>query len=206
MENYLRFPGQYFDQETGLHYNYFRDYHPGVGRYIEPDPLGLTSFQSYQSINHLYVYSENQPINRLDFYGLLSEDCSDCPGGEWSVFSVPALSLFYGGGGTIARTTFRCKSDKSKVCEGTTVCFCGGAIASVGIGIDFGGMPGETIGVTNAFHKHQLRQFTRGVYLSQGPVSILLTGMVKSIGIGKGWLLGGVAYVTCFTTYLLCNF
>ncbi len=30
----LRFPGQYFDTETGLHYNYFRDYDPGVGRYV----------------------------------------------------------------------------------------------------------------------------------------------------------------------------
>jgi RHS repeat-associated protein len=34
------FPGQYFDQETGLHQNYFRDYDPKMGRYIEPDPIG----------------------------------------------------------------------------------------------------------------------------------------------------------------------
>jgi RHS repeat-associated protein len=39
----LRFPGQYFDAETGLHYNYFRDYEPGVGRYIESDPVGLAA-------------------------------------------------------------------------------------------------------------------------------------------------------------------
>jgi len=37
----LRFPGQYFDQETGLHYNYYRDYDPNTGRYIESDPVGL---------------------------------------------------------------------------------------------------------------------------------------------------------------------
>jgi len=36
----LRFPGQYYDRETGLHYNYFRDYDPGTGRYIESDPMG----------------------------------------------------------------------------------------------------------------------------------------------------------------------
>ncbi|QKW08594.1 DUF3990 domain-containing protein [Streptomyces sp. NA04227] len=37
----LRFPGQYADLETGLHYNYFRHYDPGIGRYTTPDPLGL---------------------------------------------------------------------------------------------------------------------------------------------------------------------
>ncbi|MEX1653959.1 putative T7SS-secreted protein [Streptomyces pseudovenezuelae] len=37
----LRFPGQYFDPETGLHYNYFRYYDPGTARYLSPDPLGL---------------------------------------------------------------------------------------------------------------------------------------------------------------------
>ncbi|MCH0538507.1 RHS repeat protein [Streptomyces sp. MUM 203J] len=38
----LRFPGQYFDPETGLHYNYFRHYDPESARYLSPDPLGLT--------------------------------------------------------------------------------------------------------------------------------------------------------------------
>ncbi|MCX5441309.1 DUF6531 domain-containing protein [Streptomyces sp. NBC_00063] len=37
----LRFPGQYYDPETGLHYNYYRHYDPESARYLTPDPLGL---------------------------------------------------------------------------------------------------------------------------------------------------------------------
>ncbi|GGN83691.1 hypothetical protein GCM10011579_072740 [Streptomyces albiflavescens] len=37
----LRFPGQYYDPESGLHYNYFRYYDPETARYLTPDPLGL---------------------------------------------------------------------------------------------------------------------------------------------------------------------
>ncbi|MGE6737114.1 RHS repeat-associated core domain-containing protein [Streptomyces sp. NPDC059900] len=37
----LRFPGQYYDPETGLHYNHFRTYDPETARYLSPDPLGL---------------------------------------------------------------------------------------------------------------------------------------------------------------------
>jgi RHS repeat-associated protein len=37
----LRLPGQYFDSETGLHYNGYRDYDPSTGRYVQSDPIGL---------------------------------------------------------------------------------------------------------------------------------------------------------------------
>jgi len=60
----LRFPGQYFDQETGTHYNYFRDYEPGTARYVESDPSGLAG-----GIN-TYAYSEGDSIGGTDFDGL----------------------------------------------------------------------------------------------------------------------------------------
>ena len=39
--NDMRFPGQWFQFETGLHYNRHRHYDPTLGRYTQPDPLGL---------------------------------------------------------------------------------------------------------------------------------------------------------------------
>ncbi len=59
----LRFPGQYFDQATKLHYNYFRDYDPRLGRYIESDPIGLAG-----GIN-TYAYGRNDPIGHIDPLG-----------------------------------------------------------------------------------------------------------------------------------------
>jgi RHS repeat-associated protein len=64
VENPFRFPGQYYDQETGLHYNYFRYYDPSTGRYITPDPIGLEG-----GIN-LFSYAANNPINHIDTRGL----------------------------------------------------------------------------------------------------------------------------------------
>ena len=60
----IRLPGQYYDAETGHHYNYFRDYYPGVGRYLQADPIGLKG-----GIN-LYGYVYNNPLNWIDFWGL----------------------------------------------------------------------------------------------------------------------------------------
>ena len=60
----LRLPGQYIDQETNLHYNYFRDYDPTLGRYYQSDPIGLDGGPNI----YAYVYS---PLTEIDPNGLM---------------------------------------------------------------------------------------------------------------------------------------
>ncbi|QLL13731.1 RHS repeat-associated core domain-containing protein [Pseudomonas chlororaphis] len=65
IDNPLRFQGQYFDAETGLHYNRHRYYNPGIGRFLTPDPIKLAGgLNSYQ-----YVPS---PTGWVDPLGLMS--------------------------------------------------------------------------------------------------------------------------------------
>jgi RHS repeat-associated protein len=64
--NNFRFPGQYFDQETGLHYNQYRYYDVQTGRYLRVDPIRLMG-----GIN-LYIYADLNPVNSEDPMGLYS--------------------------------------------------------------------------------------------------------------------------------------
>ena len=60
----LRFPGQYAGQESGLFYNYFRNYDASVGRYIQSDPIGLIG-----GLN-TYGYASSSPSMYIDGFGL----------------------------------------------------------------------------------------------------------------------------------------
>ena len=68
-----RFPGQYADGETGLNYNYFRDYDPETGRYVESDPIGLSAG------NNTYGYVKNRPIIAVD------------PSGQFAAVAAPVV-------------------------------------------------------------------------------------------------------------------
>ncbi|MBA6044824.1 RNase A-like domain-containing protein, partial [Pseudomonas lactis] len=84
IDNPLRFQGQYFDAESGLHYNRHRYYNPDIGRYLTPDPVRLAG-----GING-YQYVPN-PTGWVDPLGLSCKKTS-CPEGPYSVI-VPGGGL-----------------------------------------------------------------------------------------------------------------
>jgi RHS repeat-associated protein len=81
LEQPFRFQGQQFDEETGLHYNYFRDYDPTTGRYLQQDPIGLDG-----GIN-TYSYANADPNKYID------------PTGEAGIKNIIQLPWVGGGGG-----------------------------------------------------------------------------------------------------------
>ncbi|WP_304412376.1 RHS repeat-associated core domain-containing protein, partial [Xanthomonas sp. SHU 166] len=69
----MRFPGQRYDALSGLNQNYFRDYEPGTGRYVQSDPIGLEGGIS------TFSYVDSYPLNNYDPKGLKKWDF-DGPG------------------------------------------------------------------------------------------------------------------------------
>uniref|UniRef100_UPI0025E0C7CC RHS repeat-associated core domain-containing protein n=1 Tax=Undibacterium sp. TaxID=1914977 RepID=UPI0025E0C7CC len=113
-----RFPGQVYDRESGLFYNYFRDYDPATGRYVESDPIGLGS-----GIN-TYGYVGGNPISKFDLKGLIEWDGTAL---GWYVGLGP---LSYGKD----RYTLRSPCINGK----RTVVIVEGSYGSVGVGGSYG--------------------------------------------------------------------
>lgn len=86
----MRFPRQYFDEETNLHYNYFRGYDASTGRYTQADPRGtlpdfsdpqrqvaaqtgvaIPEVSTFRDLNHNYGYANQNPVANIDSTGEL---------------------------------------------------------------------------------------------------------------------------------------
>jgi RHS repeat-associated protein len=81
-QNPLRFPGQWFDEETGLHYNFHRYYDPDTARYLTPDPIGV------KGGFHFYAYPLN-PIGWADPLGLAG--CIRTYVRSWKIFLMSGI-------------------------------------------------------------------------------------------------------------------
>jgi RHS repeat-associated protein len=94
--NNLRFAGQYYDAETGLHYNLNRYYDPSTGRYLRTDPYG-------DGLN-LYVYVFNNPVKSIDAWGLCAASRVGDNISQWwdnlHEFIKKPVTSYYGLGGS----------------------------------------------------------------------------------------------------------
>ncbi len=88
ISNNIRFQGQYFDEETGLHYNRYRYYSPYVGRFISKDPIGLLGgYNRYQY--------DPSAVGWIDPLGLAKKEICKASDVSWKGFSAGQLAEHY---------------------------------------------------------------------------------------------------------------
>jgi RHS repeat-associated protein len=183
----LRFAGQYFDNETRLHYNYFRNYDPETGRYISSDPIGLAG-----GLN-TYGYVRGSPLLYIDPLGLFDMNASLGTGG----------SFHYGVVG-LGGTTNLAIDTNGQICIVTQICstFGVGIFANLGISGSIG-TGSQCEGASQ----------TGGIFV-EGGTGITGSGSITTDGKGGNSLLKGVigigaggagGFINCFSRAFCFN-
>ena len=125
----LRFPGQYYDQETGLHYNYYRTYDPSTGRYLESDPIGLAA-----GLN-TYSYVSNTPTMRTDKYGLYEGGgiSEVMPGYTYDEYLDLMSDMEYRPPSPYERCVAKCAAKRTIICQPFSIAgsSCGVTVAGI---------------------------------------------------------------------------
>ena len=181
----LRLPGQWLQAETGgLNQNWFRDYDPTLGRYLQPDPLGVSAAQN------VYAYVDGKPLDRIDRWGLWSFSLNfyGGVGGGFSFGQDPEtgqaffsgrLGLGFGGGANYDPTG----KPPGDFCPGQKYGSVG-AVAQAGVSV-----PGAEVGIEAASGVN----FSSGGVNPYGPDVSPSSSFNNSIGLELGYSVSGQA-------------
>lgn len=201
----LRFPGQYFDAESGLSYNVNRDYEAATGRYAQSDPIGLAGGAS------TYGYVRSSPLARVDRLGRDDSGCMRDP--SWCGWLPPAntptngsLGIGETGGAAnfVESTEFGFAGDTTpNICFYATVC------GSAGTAVGAGGAVGGTASIgTGALTSGQTDTAQFGFDTGDGAVggaSVQYDPSSQTMSMAKGFAgIGGGVWggaLRCRTQY-----
>lgn len=186
----------YQDKETNLHYNYYRDYDPAIGRYIQSDPIGLLG-----GVN-TYAYVGSNPVGVTDPLGLCP-----CAGGVWDQ-EIGDFQINVGAGGyvSVGNVNYTCRSNPSLKCSGKQVCL-GASTPNLGVswalgGVQFGANDSNDLSGWSGSGVFSGWNLGAQGGIVQGQISLSGQGGGTAVGLPRGVSAG---LFKCLNYYMKCN-